>query len=73
MIDAAGATVAELESRRWRRAGQRSLAFDGGALPDGAYLVRVAAQATGGRTATVDVPVVITRAIGRVALLDPLR
>ena len=68
VIDAAGATVAQLESRRWRRAGQRSLAFDGGALPDGAYLVRVAAQATGGRTATVDVPIVITRAIGRVAL-----
>jgi flagellar hook assembly protein FlgD len=71
VIDAAGATVAELESRRWRRAGQRSLAFDGGALPDGAYVVRVAAQATGGRTATVDVPVVITRAIGRVALSAP--
>jgi len=71
VIDAAGATVAELESRRWRRAGQRSLAFDGGGLPDGAYLVRVAAQATGGRTATVDVPIVITRAIGRVALSAP--
>ena len=53
VIDAAGAAVAELESRRWRRAGQRTVAFDGGGLPDGAYVVRVVGtgdrRAHGGR------------------------
>jgi flagellar hook assembly protein FlgD len=71
VIDAAGATLAELESRRWRRAGQRTVTWDGGGLPDGAYVVRVAAQATGGRTAETEIPVVITRAIGRVTLSTP--
>jgi flagellar hook assembly protein FlgD len=71
VVDAAGATVAALESRRWRRAGQRSVLFDGGGLPDGAYVVRVSAQATGGRTAVVELPLGITRAIGRVTLSAP--
>jgi flagellar hook assembly protein FlgD len=71
VVDAAGATVAALESRRWRRAGQRSVLFDGGGLPDGAYLVRVSAQATGGRTAVIELPLGITRAIGRVTLSAP--
>ncbi len=71
VLDAAGTTVAELESRRWRRAGQRSLTFDGGGLPDGSYVVRVSAQATGGRTAAVDIPLAVTRAIGRVTLSVP--
>ena len=71
VIDAAGAAVAELESRRWRRAGQRFVGWDGGSLPDGAYAIRVSAQATGGRTAVVEVPVAVTRAIGRVALSGP--
>jgi hypothetical protein len=72
VVDAAGATVAELESRRWRRAGQRTVSFDGGGLPDGSYLVRLSAQATGGRTAVTDVPVAITRAIGKVSLSAPV-
>jgi hypothetical protein len=71
VIDATGAAVAELESRRWRRAGQRSVAFDGGGLPDGSYLVRILAQATGGRTATVEIPLLVTRALGRIALSAP--
>ncbi len=71
VLDAAGTTVAELESRRWRRAGQRSLTFDGGGLPDGSYVVRVSAQATGGRTAAVDIPLAVTHAIGRVTLSVP--
>ena len=45
IVDAAGATVAELEPRTWRRAGARTVVFDGGGLPDGAYVVRVVANA----------------------------
>ena len=68
VVDAAGATVAELEPRTWRRAGSRTVSFEGSALADGAYVVRVLARATGGREATIDVPVSVTRTLGRVAL-----
>jgi hypothetical protein len=68
VVDASGATVAELEAVRWRRAGPRAVAFDGAGLPDGAYTVHVDAHATGGRVATLDVPVAITRTLGRIAL-----
>jgi hypothetical protein len=68
VADLAGATVAELESRRWRRAGPRTVTLDGKALVDGAYLVRIVANATGGRVATIDVPVNVTRTLGRVRL-----
>ena len=67
VVDAAGATVAELE-RRWRRAGPRELAFDASALADGAYVVRILARGTGGREAAIDVPVAVSRTLGRVAL-----
>jgi N-acetylmuramoyl-L-alanine amidase-like protein len=71
VVDLAGATVAELENRRWRRAGARSVTFDGADLPDGTYLVRVTAQATGGREAVAEIPVRISRAIGTVTLSSP--
>jgi len=67
ILDASGATVAELEPKQWRRAGPRSVVFDGADLADGAYLVHVAANATGGRSATADVPVTVTRTLGRLA------
>jgi hypothetical protein len=68
VVDAGGAIVAQLEPKQWRRAGARSVAFDGAGLPDGAYLVHVAANATGGRSVAVDVPVTVTRTLGRIAL-----
>jgi N-acetylmuramoyl-L-alanine amidase len=68
VVDAAGATVAEVEPRRWRRAGPRTVVFDGAGLPDGVYTLRVGARATGGREATIDVPVAITRTLGKVLL-----
>jgi flagellar hook assembly protein FlgD len=68
VLDASGATVAELEPKQWRRAGPRSVVLDGASLPDGAYLVHVAANATGGRSAAVDVPVTVTRTLGRISL-----
>ena len=68
LLDAYGATVAELEPRRWRRAGARSVVVDGKGLQDGSYLVHVVANATGGREATVDVPLTVTRTLGRVTL-----
>ena len=71
VVDLAGAMVAELENRRWRRAGARSVTFDGADLPDGTYLVRVTAQATGGREAVAEIPVRISRAIGTVTLSSP--
>jgi hypothetical protein len=71
VIDGTGATVAELESRRWRRAGPRAVTFDGAALADGAYTVRLVAQATGGRQAAADVPVLVSRSLGRVTLSSP--
>jgi hypothetical protein len=71
IVDSAGATVAELESRRWRRAGARSMTFDGAGLPDGTYLARVTAQATGGREAVAELAVRISRTIGTVTLSSP--
>ena len=68
VIDAAGAAVAEIERRTWRRAGPRTAVFDGRALADGAYVVRIVARGTGGREATVDVPVTVMRTLGRVVL-----
>ena len=68
LLDANGAAVAELEPRTWRRAGSRTVVFDGAGLPDGSYVVQVSARGTGGREATIDVPVTITRLLGRVAL-----
>ena len=68
VFDASGATVAELEPKQWRRAGPRSVVFDGANLADGAYLVHIAANGTGGRTAEVDVPVTVTRTLGRLVI-----
>jgi hypothetical protein len=69
VVDTLGAEVGLLEQRRWRRAGPRTVVFTGAGLPDGTYVVRIAANATGGRTATVDVPVTVSRALGRVRLV----
>jgi uncharacterized protein with LGFP repeats len=71
VVDSAGTTVAEVESPRWRRAGPRSVTFDGAGLPDGLYSVRVTAQATGGRTAAGELAVRISRTIGSVRLSSP--
>ncbi len=68
VLDGSGATVAELEPKQWRRAGPRTAVFDGKGLADGAYVIHVEANATAGRTATVDVPVTLTRTLGRVVL-----
>ena len=68
VLDAAGATVAQLEPKQWRRAAARSVLFDPKDLADGAYLVHVTANATGGRSATVDVPVTVTRTLGLITL-----
>jgi uncharacterized protein with LGFP repeats len=68
VLDATGAIVAELEPQTWRRAGARTVVFDGQALADGAYVVRVLARATGAREATIDIPVTVSRMLGRVVL-----
>jgi len=71
VVDAAGTSVAELEPRTWRRAGTRTVVFDGRGLADGAYTVRVLARGTGGREATLDVAVSISRMLGRLSLDAP--
>jgi hypothetical protein len=68
VLDDGGATVAELEAKQWRRAGARSVVLDGANLADGTYLVHIAANATGGRSAAVDVAVTVTRALGLITL-----
>ena len=71
LVDAAGTTVAQVEPKRWRRAGPRTVTVAANGLADGAYVVRITANATGGREATVDVPLTVVRAIGRVTLDPP--
>jgi hypothetical protein len=68
VLDATGAVVAQAAPLRWRRAGERTITVGGASLADGAYTLRLTAKATGGRTATTDVPLVVTRTLGRVTL-----
>lgn len=68
VLDGSGAMVAVLEPKQWRRAGPRTVLFDGKDLPDGTYTVHVAANAPGGRVAETDVPVTVSRTVGLVAL-----
>jgi hypothetical protein len=72
VLDAAGATVAVLEPPRWRRAGERTLSFDGLGLPDGAYTIRLLAKAAGGLQATRGVAVGITRTLGGATASPPV-
>ena len=68
VVDAAGAIVAQAAPLRWRRAGERTVTVAGQSLADGAYTLRLTAKATGGRMATTDVPLLVTRTLGRVTL-----
>jgi hypothetical protein len=68
VLDASGAVVAQAAPSRWRRAGDRTVSIGAGALADGAYTVRLSAKAPGGREATADVPLVVTRTLGRVTV-----
>ena len=71
LLDATGATVAQVEPKQWRRAGPRTATVAATGLADGAYVVRITANATGGRQATLDVPLTVVRTIGRVTLDPP--
>ena len=68
VVDAAGAVVAQAAPLRWRRAGERTITVAAQSLADGSYALRLTAKAAGGRVATVDVPLLVTRTLGRVAL-----
>jgi hypothetical protein len=72
VVDATGATVAEAAPVRWRRAGERTVTVGGQALADGAYTLRLVAKATGDRLATTDIPLLVTRTLGRVTLARSL-
>ncbi len=68
VVDASGAIVAAAAPARWRRAGERTVTVGGQTLADGAYTLRLTAKATGDRQATIDVPLLVTRTLGRVSL-----
>jgi hypothetical protein len=53
--------------KRWRRAGEVAIRLDPQPLPDGAYTIEVAANATGGRVATAVTRLAVTRTLGGVA------
>jgi hypothetical protein len=68
VVDAAGAVVAEAAAPRWRKAGDRTITVSGQSLADGSYTLTLTAKATGGRIATTDMPLLVTRTLRRVAL-----
>ncbi len=68
VVDGTGTVVAQSAPLRWRRAGERTVTVAGQSLADGAYTLRLTARSTGGRVATVDVPLLVTRTLGRVSL-----
>jgi hypothetical protein len=68
VLDATGAVVAQAAPLRWRRAGERMITVGAASLADGVYTVRLTAKARGGKTATTDLPLVVTRTLGRVTL-----
>jgi len=68
VVDATGAIVAQAAPLRWRRAGERTITVTGQSLADGAYTLTLTAKAAGGRVAAVEVPLLVTRTLGRVSL-----
>jgi hypothetical protein len=62
--DAAGADVATIASKSWKRAGQHAVSFDPLEVPDGIFRVDVLAIATGGRQAAASAPLAISRTLG---------
>ena len=68
VVDSTGAVVAQAAPLRWRRAGERTITVAGQSLADGAYTLGLTAKATGGRVATAEVPLLVTRTLGRVSL-----
>jgi len=71
VVDATGAVVAQAAPLRWRRAGERTITVTGQALADGTYTLTLTARATGGRVAAVEVPLLVTRTLGKVSLDAP--
>ena len=68
VADETGAIVAQAAPVRWRRAGERTVTVGGQELADGVYTLRLIANATGDRLATMEVPLLVTRTLGRVTL-----
>jgi hypothetical protein len=68
VVDATGAVVAQAAPLRWRRAGERTITVGGQSLADGTYTLRLTAKAAGGRVATTELPLLVTRTLGRVTL-----
>ena len=68
VVDGTGTVVTTAAPLRWRRAGERTVTVAGQSLADGSYTLRLTAKATGDRIATVDIPLLVTRTLGRVSL-----
>ena len=71
LLDATGVLVAELQPPARRPAGESTLAFEPGALPDGAYTILLQAQAADGSLVTRSLDAFVTRTLGTVALTPP--
>jgi len=68
VLDPTGTVVAQAAPLRWRRAGERTIIVAAGPLADGTYTLRLTAKAAGGRVATAELPLLVTRTLGRVTL-----
>ena len=68
VLGADGVLVAELQPPTPRPAGESTIAFAPGSLPDGAYTVLLQARAADGTEVSTSVTVLVTRTLGRVTL-----
>ena len=62
--DGAGADVATIATKSWKRAGQHAVSFEPLEVPDGIFRVDVLAIATGGRQAAASTQLAISRTVG---------
>jgi hypothetical protein len=58
--------VATIANKAWKRAGEHAIRFDPAVLPDGIYLIELAATATGGRQASATTQLAVSRTLGGV-------
>jgi hypothetical protein len=68
LLGADGAPIGELQPPAPRSAGESTVAFAPGPLPDGAYTVLLQARGADGTEASTSLTVLVTRTLGRVAL-----
>jgi hypothetical protein len=68
VADALGTPLTTVVDRVWTSAGAHTVTVDGTALPDGTYGVRIAARTSTGIVVEKEVPLVVNRTLGVVAV-----